>query len=122
MQACLTSCALPKCTEPLLSENLPEAVDDSVVRRLARSSCHLQPGFDDIGRGHQRRRRYALFATQRHNEAVWVCTGGVTQRPKWLYLHGVMGRKLSQHSQSIDGGKQQEGNQHAFFLGGFPSR
>ncbi|MEQ2196442.1 Cytoplasmic dynein 1 intermediate chain 2, partial [Xenoophorus captivus] len=53
MQECVTCCALPKCSETFLSENLPEAVDDSAVRRLARPSRHLEPGFDDICRGHQ---------------------------------------------------------------------
>lgn len=89
-RAGLTSCAFPKCSEAFLSEDLPEAVDDSAVRRLARPSRHLEPGFDDIGRGHQRRRRYTLFVTQTHNEAVLVCRGGFTLRQRWLYLHGVI--------------------------------
>lgn len=55
-----TSRALPKCPETFLLEDLPEAVDDSAVCRLACSGRHLEPGLDDIGRGHQRSRRYTL--------------------------------------------------------------
>lgn len=55
-----TSCALPKCPETFLLEDLPEAVDDSAVWRLACSSRHLEPGLDDISRGHQWSCRYTL--------------------------------------------------------------
>lgn len=55
-----TSCAFPKRPETFLLEDLPEAVDDSAVCRLARPGCHLEPGLDDISRGHQRGRRHAL--------------------------------------------------------------
>lgn len=48
-----TSRALPKCPETFLLEDLSEAVDDSAVCRLACSGCHLEPGLDDISRGHQ---------------------------------------------------------------------
>lgn len=61
---CITSCALPKGSEALLLKNLPEAVDDSAVCRLAGSGRHLEPGLDDISRGHQRSGWYALFVTK----------------------------------------------------------
>lgn len=61
-----TSRALPKCPETFLLEDLPEAVDDSAVRRLARSCCHLEPGLDDISGGHQRGRRYTLGDVPQH--------------------------------------------------------
>lgn len=59
-----TSCAFPKGPEAFLFEDLPKAVDDSVVRGLARSGCYLEPGLDDISRGHQRGRRHALGDVQ----------------------------------------------------------
>lgn len=55
-----TSRALPKCPKTFLLEDLPEAVDDSAVCRLACPGRHLEPGLDDISGGHQRRRRHTL--------------------------------------------------------------
>lgn len=54
-----TSRAFPKCPETFLFEDLPKAVDDSVVCGLACSGCYLEPGLDDISRGHQRGRGHA---------------------------------------------------------------
>lgn len=65
MRVCaFTSCAFPKRLEAFLFEDLLKAVDDSVVCGLARSGCYLEPGLDDISRGHQRGRRYALGDVQ----------------------------------------------------------
>lgn len=100
-----TSRALPKCPETFLSKDLPEAVDDPVVCRLACSRCHLESGLDDISRGHQRGRRYAL---RRHNKelsrciyrphhrsiAVWEGVAGVALcMNQCCNSHGRRGRK-----------------------------
>lgn len=56
----LTSCSFPQGPEALLSNDLPEAVYDSVVCGLACAGRHLEPGLDDISRGHQGGSRYTL--------------------------------------------------------------